>query len=292
MKEAPPPRVGVQSSSVDVEGLVAAIGQVPFVAAPPSSLDQQSLASMGVEWRYQPVWDVRREALGSYYVVPYLRETQSRLPGYQFESAEAPPKSFVSIDEGALWVAEQGLRELFENEGRALVGVAVHSSSLTSQAARAKMIKAMGHFEKKLLRYKTLKIANIMPGFPRIYLNEIVGAIRPHIPNIVLSAAWDEPDIAGLLQSDPVAIGFALPQSVLSKTSLVAPAQLLSRIRSAVEIAHNAKKLFFVEGNVTREMAVRLSAIGVDNISSPLLWPARAAPESVVKWPADRLLTV
>jgi len=291
IREAPSPRVGVQSLSVDVQGLLGALGAVPFVAADTGTTDQQSSMLSGMDWRFQPVWDVRREALGSYYLVPFLRDTQSRIPGYQFESTLGPPKSFVEIDEASLWVAEQALQDLFEKEGRALVGVAVHSSSLTNLAARAKLFKAMERFDKRLLRYKTIKIASVVPGFPRMYLNEIVSSLKQRIPNIVISAAWDEPDLAGLLESDPIAIGFALPASVLGAHSLVEASQLLSRVRNAASVAHAARKLFFVEGAITRELAMRFSAMGVDNISSPRIWPTCSAPESVVKWSADRLMT-
>lgn len=290
IKEAPPPRIGMQSSSVDLEALIKMLGDAPFIAAPIGAPAQHSHSLMGTDWRYQPVWDVRREAIGSYYLVPYSKQTGSRLRGYQFEASDGPPQSFVAVDEASLFVAEQALRDLFEREGRAFVGVAVHSSSLTNVASRARLFKAMDHFDKKLLRYKTIKIANVVPGFPRMYLDEIAGALKLRVPNIVISAAWNEPDVAGLLQSGPVAIGFALPLSVLGDNSLVPLADLLSRIRTAAEIAHAAKKLFFVEGQITRELAVRLSAIGVDNISSPRIWPACSAPESAVKWSADKLL--
>lgn len=290
MKEAPAPRVGVQISSVDVDTLVETVGDIAFVSPPPGASDQQPMPS-GMDWRFQPVWDVRREALGSYYLAHYVRETQARLPGYQFEPMEGAPKSFASVDEAGLWVAEQALRDLFEKDGRALVGVAVHSSSLTNLASRAKLFNVMENFDKSLLRYKTIKIANVVPGFPRMYLNDILGALRQRVPSVVIGAAWDEPDIAGLLQAGPVAVGFTLPPTVMAKNSLVPLTHLLAKVRSAVETAHAAKKLFFVEGNIPRELVIRLSAIGVDNISSPLVWPTCSAPESVLKWPADRLLS-
>ena len=289
-KADPTVRVEVQSSNAEIAVLAAAVGEVSFIVAPPAMRHQAGSGLAGTDWRFQPVWDVRRQALGSYYLVPWIRETQQRLPGYQFEASVDAPKSFTVIDEASLWVAEMALRDLFAREGRALVGVAVHSSTLTNLASRTKIFKAMESFDKELLRYKTIKIANVVPGFPRIYLNEIVSALKLRIPNVVISAAWDEPDIAGLLQCGPVAVGFALPKSVLGINGRVDQATLVAKIRSAAAIAHAGQKLFFVEGEIPRELAVRLCEVGVDNISSPHIWPPCSAPESVVKWSAAKLL--
>ena len=279
--------VSVTCQSLAVTQLVAGL-QVGKVASTISKQGSKPLEGP-TEWLFQPVWNVPKEALAASYVVPYDRTAKTRLPGYQFEAAPGCPGRFAAIDAESLVVSEQALRDLLQAGGQALVGVSIHISSLLRLETRRALLAIIDRFEQRLLRYRTLKIAGVVPGLPRIYLDEVMKSLRARIPNIVLGAAWDEPDLQGLLASQPVAVGFALPHSVVGPTSKVGEAALVQRIRKAVEIAHAAKRSFFVEGQIPRYLAVKLAETGVDNISSPLIWPARPAIAAMAKWPADLL---
>jgi hypothetical protein len=291
VRDRPEPRFGVASREVPANKLVESLGDVDFATpAPAAEAQAEESAVPTIDWRFEPLWDVRREALTSYVVVPVASDTGERIPGYRFEDPSGRTPNMTALDEASLKVSEQAIQRLFSSGKKALIGVSVHVSSLANNASRTRLFTAMEQFDRNLLRYKTVKIAGIAPGFPRMYLGEIMAQLKPRMPNIVLGVAWDEPDVATLLQAGPLGFGFALPPSVTGPAPAVAQATLLAKIRSAAEAAHAMKKPFFVEGAISPELAIRLSAMGVDNISSPLIWKPLATPDTVVKWSADRLV--
>ena len=80
-------------------------------------------------------------------------------------------------------MSEAGIQRLFGSGQKALVGVSVHISSLTSPSSRARILTTLEGFSRDLLRYRLLKITGVAPGFPRIYLAEIVAALKLRVPN-------------------------------------------------------------------------------------------------------------
>jgi hypothetical protein len=285
----PAPRFGVATHSVPIKELTSRLGDLDFITheTGPEPVEISILAQ--VEWRFQPVWDVKRETLSNWYVAPYLKKTHARLPGYQFESAAAPANQFAAVDEASLCVSEQAIHELISQGKQALIGVSLHARTLTNQAARAKIISRLDRLDRQNFRYRVLKIAGVTPGFPRLYLNEIVTALKIRTPNVIIGAAWDEPDMSGLLQAGPIAVGVSLPQSAVGAAAGVPLETVLLKLSTDVQRAHAAKVRFFVEGDVPPWVAMKLGAIGVDNISSPRIWPATGTPDAMLKWPASRL---
>jgi hypothetical protein len=233
---------------------------------------------------FQPVWDVRREAMTTYFVAPIDPRTGSRLPGYQFDAA---PRSYVDLDERMLAASEAALLSLRDKGRKALAGVSVHISTLASEATLARVIGVMSGFDATLARYRVLRIAGVEPGFPRIYLEDIMRKLKTWAPNIALSLHWSEPDLKSVLALGPAIVGFSVPPSVVAQTAL--RSDLYARLASAVETAHASHTPLFVDAAVGPEAAMRLAASGVDNISSPLLWPVRAEIGAAESWPAARL---
>lgn len=285
----PVPRFGVATNSVPIKDLTTSLGDVDFFTpeAGPEPGEISGLAQF--EWRFQPVWDVKRETLSNWYVAPYLKKTQARVPGYQFESAAAPANQFAAVDEASLCVSEQAIHELISQGKQSLIGVSLHARTLTNQAARAKIISRLDRLDRQNFRYRVLKIAGVVPGFPRLYLNEVVTALKTRTPNVVIGAAWDEPDMTGLLQAGPIAVGVALPKLAEGAATGVPLETILLKLSTDVQRAHAAKVRFFVEGDVPPWVAMKLGAIGVDNISSPRIWPATGTPDAMLKWSASRL---
>jgi len=172
---------------------------------------------------------------------------------------------------------------------QALVGASIHVASLAQPRARARVLGALDALDPELARYRVLKIAAVPPGAPRPFLTETVRQLALRLPNVVLGAAWDEPDMAGLAACPAVAVGLSIPAAVSSSQSTVSRAALNARIAEAVSVAHAARKRLFVEGVVSHELASRLRLLGVDNISSPIVWAPSMHPDAMLKWPADRL---
>lgn len=291
--ENPVPRMGASSVPVPLSKLAATLADIDFVDPvdpPPPPPGNGASPLDNVEWRYQTVWDVRRETLSSWYVVPYSRRTQDRLPGYYFENTSITAAQSVVIDEASLTMSEQALSDLIPAGRLMLIGASVHLSTLTNLTTRARYLSAIDRLDQSYMRYRLLKIAGVAPGVPRLYLNEIVNALKAKIPNIVIGCAWNEPDLAGILQSGPAAVGVTLTKSVIGPGAAIPQAALLTKLSSDAQIAHSAQKRFFVEGQFDRDVAVKLAGIPVDNIVSPRIWPAQGAmPMGMIKWPMSKL---
>jgi hypothetical protein len=288
--ENPVPRMGASSVPVPLSKLAATLADIDFVDPPPPTQGIDASRLDNIEWRYQTVWDVRRETLSSWYVVPYSRKTQDRLPGYYFESTSITAAQSAVIDDASLWTSEQALNDLIPAGRLMLIGASVHLSTLTNLTTRARYLSTIDRLNQSYMRYRLLKIAGIAPGVPRLYLNEIVSILKAKIPNIIIGCAWNEPDFPGILQSGPAAVGVTLTKSVIGPAAAVPQSTLLAKLNSDAQIAHSAHKRFFVEGLFERDLAVKLAGIPVDNIISPRIWPAQEAmPMGMIKWPASRL---
>ena len=288
-EHAPAPRFAASLHSVPVKALASSFGNAATV---PSEAPEaaEPFGLIDLEWRYQPEWDVRRQVLSNWYVAPYLKKTHARVPGYQFETVATHAKHFAAMDEFGICLSEQAIKELISQDKQALVGVPVHARTLTNTAARERILSLLDRLDPQLGRYRVVKIAGIAPGFPRLYLNEIVQVLKKRVSNVLIGAAWDEPDMAGLLQAGAVAVGVALPSSVVGPASNVLFQTLVRKLGKDADRSHAAKVRFFVEGDITPAVAVKLCAAGVDNISSPRIWPATGAPDAMLRWPAARLL--
>ncbi len=282
---APAPRFGVVSHCAPVRDLAGTFGAIDFVAGEPEPEAPSGPAPQAFDWRYQPVWDVRRETLSSWYAAPYLRQTQKRVAGYQFETTSASAIQFAAIDEASLLVTEQAIESLVAQGKQVLIGASIHARTLINLASRTHILAVMDRLDPRYFRYRLIKVAGVAPGFPRIYLNEIIQLLKARVTNVVIGAAWDEPDVAGLLRTGASAVGLTIPPSMAA-----APMQtLIARIGSDVKRAHAGKARFFVEGEILPAIAIRLGEAGVDNIASSLIWPASGLPDAMMKWPASRL---
>lgn len=289
-EHAPSPRFAAALHSVPVKALATCLGGAAVVApqAAPEAAEPSGLVDL--EWRYQPVWDVRREILSNWYVSPYRKKTQTRVEGYQFESVATHAKQLAAIDEFGICLSEQAIKELLSQEKQALIGISVHARTLTNTAARERIFSLLDRLDPQLGRYRVMKIAGVAPGFPRLYLNEIVQLVKKRVGHVAIGATWDEPDLAGLLQAGPVAVGVVLPPSVIGPAASVPFQTLMHKLSKSCQRAHAANVRFFVEGDIPCAIAVKLCAAGIDNIHSPLIWPATGRPDAMLRWPATRLI--
>jgi hypothetical protein len=286
----PAPRFVGAMQTMAVRDLVSSFGSADFETPVAKTNFANKFGLPDLDWKFKPVWDVRRQTLSYWYVTPFLKSSGVRLPGYQFESVAAPPSQFVKIDEASLWIAEQTLQDLTAAGKSMLVGATVHVATLANLSSRARILATVARLDPNLHRFRIIKVAGLAPGFPRMYLNEIVGVLKAHLPNIVLAAAWDEPDVAGLLRSGPIAVGCAVPASAVGAGSVIGTNTLMARISEAVRTAHGGRIRFFIEGAISKYLALKVVAAGVDNIASQSIWPACRVVEGMLKWPADNLV--
>ncbi|MDP3739495.1 MAG: hypothetical protein Q8R02_19060 [Hyphomonadaceae bacterium] len=288
--EGDKPQVLVAACSVPVSELANAIrtGRIDNLSS--SFGDPVSLLPSELEWRFQPVWDARREVISSYFVVPTAKGTNQRVRGYQFERMPADDRpDYAAIDEASLKVSERALRKLRGERKRALVGLSLHINTLRREDTAGRIMSLLAGLDKDLARYRLIKIAGVEAGFPKLQLAHIVGALRARVPLVLLSAAWDEPDIDSLVKSGPSAIGFAYPDTAATALASLAESKLMSNLRAGADAAHAHGMPLYVEGVISPFLASAFREAGADYMSSPLIWTPQEAPDTVMKWPVSRL---
>lgn len=242
-----------------------------------------------IMWRYHPVWDVRRQAISTYYLVPYDRSTGSRVTAYQFEKKRDPSIDLAALDEAALKRSEEVLRKMADSGVRSLLGVNLLAENLSPPALRSRIVNSMADFDPELARNRLVQISAVPVGFPQMYLKEIFESLRRFAPRVAVSLNIDERDLRAAIGLSPSAVGFALAPEDLGENARLSPQDICARVQVAAMAARAAKIPFFVSGALDRSMVVKLRAAGADLIKSELVWQDADAPQDAHMWPAQKL---
>lgn len=230
---------------------------------------------------YTPVWDAQRGALSTFFISPLDPAT-----GFPMDWNHANHRH-TDMDELKLRSSEDAMRALFATGKKALVGVALHVSSLNSQQSMSRLMATIGKFDPKLARYRVIRVSCVEPGYPRIYLEDILRTLRHKIPHVAIGLNWAEPDIASVLKLQPSAIGFSLPMGALGSHG--PKTEAFGRMHAAVELARHHNVTVGVEGDLQAEHVQRFAQDGVNHICSLRTWPVRPALPAAEIWPASRL---
>lgn len=231
---------------------------------------------------FTPVWNARGGALSAFFVTPLEAATGAPLDWDRGSHRHA------EMDQRKLKASEIAMRSLWASGGRAIVGVAMHVSTLNSQQGIARIVQTMAEFDSRTARYRLLRVSCIEPGYPRIYLGDIMRTMRPHAPNIALGLDLNEPDLASIVKMQPTAIGFTISSRALDQAG--PRADIHGKLAAAIELAKHHGVLVGVEGDLHAEHAMHFLQQGVSFICSPRIWPVRASLPSAELWPAARLL--
>lgn len=274
-------RFEARHRSMSVDDFAQAFGDLiaedqPAAAAMPRIQTPHGDVPMG----FTPVWDSRRGALTTFFVTPFDAET-----GFPLDWDNSHHRH-IDMDELKLRVSEDAMRRLFSTGRKAFVGVALHVSTLNSQHSLQRLFAAMSKFDRKLSKYRVLRISGVEPGYPRIYLEDIMRTLKSSIPNIAIGFNWMEPDVVSALNLHPSAIGFTLPPG---STGAHAKADVFARIHDAASLARLHGVPVGVEGDIGPEQAQRFAMDGVQLMASLRIWPMRPELPPAEIWSCTRL---
>lgn len=272
--------VGANHDEMSIDEFARVFGELVANAKEiPAPASHQPLPQ--VQMGYTPVWDAQRGALATYFISPLDPVT-----GWPMNWDNASHRH-TDMDELKLTASEAAMRRLFAAGGRSLVGVALHVSSLNSQQSLSRLVQAMAKFDRRMARYRVLRVSCVEPGYPRIYLEDILRNLKPRVPNIAIGLNWAEPDVASILKLQPAAIGFTLPPGAFAPNG--PKTEIFGRIHAAVELARQHNVMVGVEGDIQPEHALRFAQDGVHHICSLRIWPSRVTLAAAEAWPATRL---
>ena len=122
-------RFDVELKTVSVKALADTLADAETGAA--DLRIDASPSEQPIKWMFQPVWNVPKEALAAWYIVPYDGGTGTRLPGYQFETGPIRAGRFAEIDKQSLALSEKVVQELCADGRQALVGVSISSQAFS-----------------------------------------------------------------------------------------------------------------------------------------------------------------
>jgi hypothetical protein len=270
-------QLGAQHQAMTLDGFADVFGPALAAASQPAVPQRPPAVAMG----YTPIWEAQRGALAMYFISPLDPATGFPMDWDQTSHRHA------DMDERKLLASEADMRALFSEGKSAMVGVALHVSSLQDPQSLARMLRAMTTFDPGLARLRVLRVSCVEPGYPRIYIEDIMRALRPYAQRIAIGLNWAEPDIASVLKLQPAAIGFSVPPGALGAPAL--RAEIYARVTAAVEQARASNVLVGVEGDLHAEHAQHFMNEGVKFLCSPRLWPVRATLAAGQFWPRTRL---
>ncbi|MDP3739492.1 MAG: hypothetical protein Q8R02_19040 [Hyphomonadaceae bacterium] len=236
--------------------------------------------------RFQPVWDVKHEAVTTYYAEAINLKSGERIAGYQFEDSIFVTARLLEIDEVTLRASEVAMRSMFEAGKKAILGVSIHVSSLVKMENRSRILHIISQFDPELCKYRAIKLSGVVPGFPRLYLKDTVAFLSAHIPHVVLSMNAAEDDFSTALDCEAWGLGYTLPPG----SRLAEDPNFFAKVRQDAAAARSHSKRFFVEGSLTPRQAHQCAQCGIDFLASSLVWPAAKSPSGVFKWSASRFL--
>ena len=230
---------------------------------------------------FTPVWGAQHEALSTFFITPLDPATGGPLDWNLASHRHA------DMDELKLKASEEAMKKLFATGKKALMGVAVHVSSLNSQQSLSRLMAMISKFDPALARYRVLRISCVEPGYPRIYLEDILRVLKPLIPHIAVGLNWNEPDVASVLRLHPAAIGFSLPRGLLGPHG--PKSEVFKRVHAAIDLARHQGVSVGVEGDLQPEHAHRFAQDRANHICSPRIWPTRLSLPPAEVWPTSRL---
>jgi hypothetical protein len=274
-------RFEARHRSMSVDDFAQAFGDLIAEDHPPApQMPRFKTAHGEVPMGFTPVWDSKRGALTTYFVTPLDSETGLPLDW------DHSHHRHTDMDELKLRVSEEAMRRLFSTGRKAFVGVALHVSTLNSQHSLQRLFAAMSKFDRKLSKFRVLRISGVEPGYPRIYLEDIMRTLRSSIPNIAIGFNWMEPDVVSALNLHPAAIGFTLPPGSLNHHAKV---DVFARIHDATSLARLHGVPLGIEGDIAPEHAQRFAMEGVQLMASLRIWPVRPELSPAEIWSCTRL---
>ena len=272
-------QIEAQHQSMSVDDFANAFGAM--IAGSNDLASPARTASAEIPMGYTPVWDAQRGALSTFFTTPFDPAT-----GWPMDWNLASHRH-TDMDELKLKASEEAMRKLFASGKKALVGVGLHVSSLNSQQSLSRLMAVISKFDPALARYRVIRVSCVEPGYPRIYLEDILRVLKPRIPHVAIGLNWAEPDIASVLRLAPAAIGFTLPMGALGPHG--PKADVFARIHSAVDQARHHGVSVGVEGDLHTDQIQRFAQDGVNHICSLRAWPMRRTLPPAELWSASQL---
>lgn len=223
-----------------------------------------------VKFAYQPVWDVRKNAILTFRCVPLHDEISVKPvngdPAMATGVVLPPPalEQDVMILRRAIWTHQQ----LQQQGKRLLLACCVHFETLTNGKSRTAYFQLLRTAPESLRGDMVFEIVGLPKGVPLNRLSEIVSTVRPWCRASHLQVGLDDTQFKAYRDAGFATIGADVT------TNPAAEATLIKAMNLFVEKADNAGFRTFIRGLKTKSLTMAAVGAGFDYIDGEAVFAA------------------
>lgn len=241
------------------------------------------------EAMWMPVWDVRKEALTSYWLTPVISATSSPVAAYDrsWALSRAPRAAdFLGIDLGnAAQVVEQAERS-FDANLQSSLSYSVHATTLQHRDRRRAFLECLYeapvHLRSRLLGF----IAEIEPGTPPSLIAEWVGLLLPVTSEVAVQLHAGDAALESVGETGAATAGFLLPAAQGEANVRDQYARHIQRWAGSLRRQHVAFRLDNIHDPALLSLALPL---GVNFLTGDRFWPHVQEPAGVRRFPRSQI---
>jgi hypothetical protein len=234
-------------------------------------------------FRYQPVWDAKREVIAAYLT------TACNADGAPLEAEDPeyhltlPRQGLSELDLAMIDAGTHALERSLRAGTPSLLGLTVHSAALADKVQRAEILARLGRIDKTLQKYLFVRLVDIVPGFPRFQLEEQLRLLGQKIERVCVELHYYEPDLDGVRDAGVWACSYKLPRMLHPTAQDTAHAITTKLERDARRVQKSGKRLI-VDVPEPPLLVNWCRAAGVDYVSSLPVWPVVDAPQGIQRF--------
>jgi hypothetical protein len=166
-------------------------------------------AKRGVEYRFTPIWDAKREVVTMYRLAP-------RQQLDDVEEAGTGPSIRYGIDAftRVLRQATATLKESLEAEERFLLALPMKFEALAAAVGRTEMTSALRNVPDEIRAYLVVHVVDVPPGIPQSRMSEVLSAVKPFCKAVFANAPLGMQSFAHYQNSGLNALGLVVSEQI------------------------------------------------------------------------------
>lgn len=248
-----------------------------------AALSLETLENAQVIVRYRPLWFVPSSVITGYDCNTGLEVEGRELFGAEILPEDAEPQLVAMIDRLTLGRAIRDIEVLIAQQGRTVVSVPIHHSTLMRMSFRQSLLNICRLINPQIRGYLAWEIINPVIGFTNSYLPAAVSFLQSFGRSVSVRVSLDHPRFDEFVGIGIYAVGADLAASSTPETQLI---NKLNLFRSRSE-RHGLKG--FVHGVMTKSAAMAAVYAGFDILSGPAIGNFQHAPEPVSAFGVDAM---
>jgi hypothetical protein len=277
-------RLACKHQSLEIAGianLVRALSAVDQAEAIHGTLgySADSNATQDLTFKFQPLWDVKHEVISTYVAVACDGHGRP-IEIEEYDSIGASPRrGYLARDLAMIEACVYAADAMLMRGEQAIIAMTIHASTLADHMQRREVLEALGTIDPPLRRYLMLILSDVVHGFPRFHLEELVHLLSQKVERISINLSFDEPDFDSIAPLAVWAYGYRVPH-MLHVSAETAEA-LQARLQRDAKRAHKHAKRLLVSLMGPAEMVEWCRAACIDYVASRAVWPLLEAPRGV-----------